>query len=163
MERLNQPDRQMAMSMTAAVAAGAITDHNGGGSNANTASQTQRSTRSRPRSALQPAQPEGHWRREGARGYTIPAANKFASDGDPKTLGEPPYGFRNAHRLSWDVDGSMFASDIGMNHIRDQHRPQWGTTAGCGARLLELAGARRLARRTVPAARECVEWEGKTA
>ena len=42
------------------------------------------------------------------------------SDGDPKTLGEIyAYGFRNAHRLSWDTDGTMFASDIGMNHIEE--------------------------------------------
>ena len=25
--------------------------------------------------------------------------------------------FRNAHRVSWDTDGTMFANDIGMNHI----------------------------------------------
>jgi len=37
-----------------------------------------------------------------------------------KTLGEIyAYGFRNAHRLSWDVDGTMFASDIGMNQIEE--------------------------------------------
>jgi hypothetical protein len=47
-------------------------------------------------------------------------ANKFAADGDPKTLGEIyAYGFRNAHRLSWDTDGTMFASDIGMNQIEE--------------------------------------------
>ena len=47
-------------------------------------------------------------------------ANKFAADGDPKTLGEIyAYGFRNAHRLSWDTDGTMFASDIGMNNIEE--------------------------------------------
>jgi glucose/arabinose dehydrogenase len=41
-------------------------------------------------------------------------ANKFAANGDPHTLGEIyAYGFRNAHRLSWDTDGTMFASDIG--------------------------------------------------
>jgi hypothetical protein len=41
--------------------------------------------------------------------------------GDPSTLGEIyAYGFRNAHRLSWDeTDGTMFASDIGMNHIEE--------------------------------------------
>ena len=48
-------------------------------------------------------------------------ANKFAADGDPKTLGEIyAYGFRNAHRLSWDMaDGTMFASDIGMDNIEE--------------------------------------------
>ena len=57
---------------------------------------------------------------KGLGDYTIPMANKFASDGDPKTLGEIyAYGFRNAHRLSWDADGTMFASDIGMNHIEE--------------------------------------------
>ncbi|NOT28227.1 MAG: hypothetical protein HOP16_19275 [Acidobacteria bacterium] len=60
----------------------------------------------------------------GAKGlgdYTVPADNKFASDGDASTLGEIyAYGFRNAHRLSWDMtDGTMFASDIGMNHIEE--------------------------------------------
>ncbi len=29
------------------------------------------------------------------------------------------YGFRNAHRLSWDADGTMFASDIGMDNIEE--------------------------------------------
>ena len=30
------------------------------------------------------------------------------------------YGFRNAHRLSWDlVDGTMFAADIGGSHIEE--------------------------------------------
>ena len=58
---------------------------------------------------------------KGLGDYTIPPANKFAADGDPKTLGEIyAYGFRNAHRLSWDLtDGTMFASDIGMNNIEE--------------------------------------------
>jgi hypothetical protein len=58
---------------------------------------------------------------KGLGDYTIPAANKFAADGDPKTLGEIyAYGFRNAHRLSWDLtDGTLFACDIGMNHIEE--------------------------------------------
>jgi hypothetical protein len=94
---------------------------NGGGPNSNTASQTQRLDsiatailRFDPRS---PAVTGGV---KGVGDYTIPMANKFASDGDPKTLGEIyAYGFRNAHRLSWDGDGTMFASDIGMNHIEE--------------------------------------------
>jgi len=58
---------------------------------------------------------------KGLGDYTIPAINKFAADGDPKTFGEIyAYGFRNAHRLSWDLaDGTMFASDIGMNNIEE--------------------------------------------
>ena len=69
---------------------------------------------------LRSTQSEGNWRAKGLGDYTIPMANKFASDGDPKTLGEIyAYGFRNAHRLSWDTDGTMFASDIGMNHVEE--------------------------------------------
>ena len=94
---------------------------NGGGPNANTASQTQRLDsimtailRIDPRSAKVTGGTKG------LGDYTIPMANKFASDGDPKTLGEIyAYGFRNAHRLSWDTDGTMFAADIGMNHIEE--------------------------------------------
>lgn len=58
---------------------------------------------------------------KGLGDYTIPPANKFAADGDPKTLGEIyAYGFRNAHRISWDRnDGTMYATDIGMNHIEE--------------------------------------------
>jgi hypothetical protein len=58
---------------------------------------------------------------KGVGDYTIPAINKYAADGDPKTFGEIyAYGFRNAHRLSWDAtDGTMFASDIGMNNIEE--------------------------------------------
>src|SRR5215831_13744421 len=94
---------------------------NGGGPNANTASQTQRLDsiitailRFDPRS---PKVTKGV---KGLGDYTIPMANKFASDGDPNTLGEIyAYGFRNAHRLSWDTDGTMFASDIGMNNVEE--------------------------------------------
>lgn len=58
---------------------------------------------------------------KGLGDYTIPPGNKFAADGDPKTLGEIyAYGFRNAHRLSWDErDGTMYACDIGMNHVEE--------------------------------------------
>jgi len=95
---------------------------NGGGPNANNPGQTQRLDsvitailRFDPRS---PAVSGGT---KGLGDYTIPAINKFAADGDPKTLGEIyAYGFRNAHRLSWDLtDGTMFASDIGMNNIEE--------------------------------------------
>ena len=95
---------------------------NGGGPHANNPGQTQRLDsvitailRFDPRS---PSVTKGT---KGLGDYTIPPANKFAADGDPKTLGEIyAYGFRNAHRLSWDLtDGTMFASDIGMNHIEE--------------------------------------------
>jgi hypothetical protein len=58
---------------------------------------------------------------KGLGDYTIPMANKFAADGNPNTLGEIyAYGFRNAHRLSWDpMDGTMFASDIGMDNVEE--------------------------------------------
>jgi hypothetical protein len=47
--------------------------------------------------------------------------NRFAADGDPKTLGEIyAYGFRNAHRFSWDLaDGTLYASDIGMSQVEE--------------------------------------------
>jgi hypothetical protein len=58
---------------------------------------------------------------KGLGDYTIAASNRFAADNDPKTLGDIyAYGFRNAHRLSWDLsDGTMFVGDIGMNHIEE--------------------------------------------
>ncbi len=58
---------------------------------------------------------------KGLGDYTIPSSNKFASDGDQKSLGEIyAYGFRNTHRLSWDLtDGTLFGADIGMNHIEE--------------------------------------------
>jgi hypothetical protein len=95
---------------------------NGAGPNANNPGQTQRLDsvvtailRFDPRS---PSVTNGV---KGLGDYTIPMSNTFAADGDPKTLGEIyAYGFRNAHRLSWDLmDGTMFASDIGMNNIEE--------------------------------------------
>lgn len=94
---------------------------NGGGPNANTASQTQRLDSIM--TAILRFDPRSSKVTGGVKGlgdYTLPMANKFASDGDPTTLGEIyAYGFRNAHRLSWDADGTMFASDIGMNHVEE--------------------------------------------
>ena len=94
---------------------------NGGGPNQSNPAQTQRLDsiitailRIDPRS---PSVTRGV---KGLGDYTIPMANKFAADGDPNTLGEIyAYGFRNAHRVSWDTDGTMFANDIGMNHIEE--------------------------------------------
>jgi len=58
---------------------------------------------------------------KGLGDYTVPPGNVFAADGKPDTLGEIyAYGFRNAHRLSWDMsDGAMFALDIGMDNIEE--------------------------------------------
>jgi hypothetical protein len=95
---------------------------NGAGPNANNPAQTQRLDsvitailRIDPRS---PSEINGT---KGLGDYTIPPGNPFADDGDAETLGEIyAYGFRNAHRLSWDpTDGTMFATDIGMNHIEE--------------------------------------------
>lgn len=94
---------------------------NGGGPNAANPSQTQRldsivtaMLRIDPRS---PAESRGV---KGIGDYTIPPVNHFAADGDPDTLGEIyAYGFRNAHRMSWDTDGTLYASDIGMSQIEE--------------------------------------------
>ena len=62
--------------------------------------------------------------REGPKESGITRFHRSTSSprmGDPETLGEIyTYGFRNAHRLSWDLlDGTMFASDIGQSHIEE--------------------------------------------
>jgi hypothetical protein len=95
---------------------------NGGGPNASNPSQTQRlDTVITAILRIDPRSPSASGGMKGLGDYTIPAVNKFAADGDPKTLGEIyAYGFRNAHRLSWDLtDGTMFASDIGMSNIEE--------------------------------------------
>src|SRR5499433_1545380 len=94
---------------------------NGGGPNSSTASQTQRlDSIMTAILRFDPRSPKVTGGQKGLGDYTIPMANKFASDGDPKTLGEIyAYGFRNAHRLSWDEDGTMFASDIGMDNVEE--------------------------------------------
>jgi hypothetical protein len=95
---------------------------NGGGPNANNPRQTQRlDTVIGAILRIDPRSPSVSGGMKGLGDYTIPAINKFAADGDPKTLGEIyAYGFRNAHRLSWDLmDGTMFASDIGMNNVEE--------------------------------------------
>lgn len=95
---------------------------NGGGPNANNPTQTQRlDTVVGAILRFDPRSPSVTGGTKGLGDYTIPAGNRFAADGDPKTLGEIyAYGFRNAHRLSWDPkDGTMFANDIGMNHIEE--------------------------------------------
>lgn len=52
--------------------------------------------------------------------YGIPATNPFVNQIDGKALGEIfAMGFRNPHRILWDKDGRMFASDIGHNQIEE--------------------------------------------
>jgi glucose/sorbosone dehydrogenase len=94
---------------------------NGGGPRANNPSQTQRlDSIMTAILRIDPRSPSVTHGVKGLGDYTIPMANKFAADGDAKTLGEIyAYGFRNAHRISWDTDGTMYASDIGMNQIEE--------------------------------------------
>ncbi len=95
---------------------------NGGGPNASSPGQTQRlDTVVSAILRIDPRSPAESGGTKGVGDYTIPPINKFAADGDPETLGEIyAYGFRNAHRLSWDlVDGTMFASDIGGSNIEE--------------------------------------------
>jgi hypothetical protein len=95
---------------------------NGGGPNASNPAQTQRlDSIITAILRIDPRSPSATGGVKGLGDYTVPMANKFAADGDPKTLGEIyAYGFRNAHRLSWDLtDGTMFASDIGMDNIEE--------------------------------------------
>jgi hypothetical protein len=95
---------------------------NGGGPNASNPAQTQRlDSIMTAILRIDPRSPSVTHGVKGLGDYTIPASNKFAADGDPNTLGEIyAYGFRNAHRLSWDMqDGTMFASDIGMDNIEE--------------------------------------------
>jgi len=95
---------------------------NGGGPNANNPGATQRlDSLITAILRIDPRSPSETGGTKGLGDYTIPADNKFQADGDPKTLGEIyAYGFRNAHRLSWDLmDGTLFVGDIGMNHIEE--------------------------------------------
>jgi glucose/sorbosone dehydrogenase len=106
---------------------------NGGGPNANNPSQAQRlDTVIGAILRIDPRSPSVSGGVKGLGDYTIPKANKFAADNDPKTFGEIyAYGFRNAHRLSWDLtDGTMFASDIGMNNIEEINIVHEGSNYG---------------------------------
>jgi glucose/sorbosone dehydrogenase len=106
---------------------------NGGGPNASNPSQTQRlDTVVTAILRIDPRSPSQSGGTKGLGDYTIPAINKFAANGDPKTLGEIfAYGFRNAHRLSWDLtDGTMFASDIGMSNIEEINIVREGNNYG---------------------------------
>ena len=93
---------------------------NGMGPNASNPAQTQRlDSIITAMLRIDPRSPSVTGGRKGLGDYTIPMANKFAALGPP-ALGEIyAYGFRNAHRLSWDTDGTMFANDIGINHVEE--------------------------------------------
>ena len=95
---------------------------NGAGPNGRNPSQTQRLDS--VVTAILRIDPRSPSVTKGTRGlgdYTVPPSNVFAADDNPATLGEIyAYGFRNAHRLSWDMtDGTMFAFDIGMDHVEE--------------------------------------------
>ena len=99
---------------------------NGGGPHASNPGQTQRlDTLVGAILRVDPRSPSESGGIKGVGDYTIPSMNKFAADGDPKTLGEIyAYGFRNAHRLSWDL---LDGDDVGVGHRHgpdrgDQHR-----------------------------------------
>jgi hypothetical protein len=93
---------------------------NGGGANQSNPAQTQRlDSVITAILRIDPRSPSVTGGRKGLGDYTIPLANKFSALGPP-ALGEIyAYGFRNAHRLSWDTDGTMFANDIGMYQIEE--------------------------------------------
>lgn len=81
---------------------------------------------------IDPRSPSMSGGTQGLGDYTVPGINKFAADGDPTTLGEIyAYGFRNAHRLSWDAsDGTMYAVDVGMNHVEEVNIVREGENYG---------------------------------
>lgn len=85
---------------------------------------------------IDPRTPSESGGTKGLGDYTIPPQNPYAGDGDDATLGEIyAHGFRNAHRLSWDADdGTMFASDIGMNNVEEINIVHAGGNYGWMAR-----------------------------
>ncbi len=110
---------------------------NGGGPNASNPAQTQRlDSVVTAILRIDPRSPSESGGQKGLGDYTIPPSNPFAGDGDPATLGEIyAYGFRNAHRLSWDLlDGTMFAADIGMSQIEEINIVHAGGNYGWMAR-----------------------------
>jgi hypothetical protein len=110
---------------------------NGAGPKANNPTQTQRlDSIITAILRIDPRSPSVTGGVKGLGDYTIPASNKFQADGDPKTLGEIyAYGFRNAHRISWDLnDGTMYASDIGMSQIEEINIVRNGENYGWMAR-----------------------------
>lgn len=63
--------------------------------------------------------------------YGIPADNPFVND--PDALGEVwAYGFRNPHRISWDLTGSgkMFITNIGQHSVEEVNLGKAGADYG---------------------------------
>jgi len=110
---------------------------NGGGPNSRNPSATQRlDSVITAILRIDPRSPSASGGRKGLGDYTIPPSNPFAGDGNPNTLDEIyAYGFRNAHRLSWDAeDGTMFANDIGMSNVEEVNIVHAGRNYGWMAR-----------------------------
>ena len=110
---------------------------NGGGPNSENPSATQRlDSVITAILRIDPRSPSESGGTKGLGDYTIPPGNPFAGDGDPDTLADIyAYGFRNAHRLSWDLtDGTMYAMDIGMNQIEEINIVHAGGNYGWMAR-----------------------------
>jgi len=110
---------------------------NGGGPNSENPTATQRlDSVITAILRIDPRSPSESGGVKGVGDYTIPPSNPWAGDDDPETLGEIyAYGFRNAHRLSWDLDdGTMFVGDIGMNHIEEVNIVHKGGNYGWMAR-----------------------------
>ena len=106
---------------------------NGGGPNADNPSQGQRTdTLLGAVLRIDPRSPSVSSGTPGIGNYTIPAVNKFAADGNSNTFGEIyAYGFRNPHRLSWDLsDGTLFAMDIGNSNIEEINIVREGNNYG---------------------------------
>jgi hypothetical protein len=110
---------------------------NGAGPEGNNPGQTQRlDTVVTAILRIDPRSPAESGGTKGLGDYTIPPGNPYANDDDAQTLGEIyAHGFRNAHRLSWDLaDGTLFALDIGMNHIEEINIVHAGGNYGWMAR-----------------------------
>jgi mono/diheme cytochrome c family protein len=82
--------------------------------------------------------PAGH---NGANGqYGIPPGNPFAPSSDPAIRKEIyAYGFRNAHRISWDFAHGrrMIAVDIGESNVEEVNLIEKGGAYGYGVGCLE--------------------------
>jgi hypothetical protein len=79
--------------------------------------------------------------KNGANGhYGIPADNPFSKSGDPTMRKEIwAYGFRNPHRMSWDLAHGkrMIAVDIGESNAEEVNLIERGGSYGWGVGMLE--------------------------